>query len=374
MKPFFKWPQIAAFRLTRHHFVDQNRTKLITICQNVCGIQAQLMAAAEMALWARRHDLTRAEIRSALWGSRTLVKTSLMRQTLHLIPAADFHIYISALKRSRVEALRRIMSRFGITPKDTDALTESILEALRSGPLTQLELTEQIMPKAGKKLKTYMEHAWSIQLFRLALIEGLICYGTERGNKTTFVRVDRWLPKQSEVDEREARQILLRRYLRAYGPATLRDFSKWAGISMQEAKPVWESLADELVEVDIENKKAHVLRADYGQLANSFLDDQIVRLLPHFDPYMLGHAEKDHLVDSANYKRVYRNQGWISPVILLNGRVIGAWSCARRGKRWSLEIELFEKLAKIIRNKIEAEAAGVRNFLESLQEIKQSSS
>src|SRR5262245_46926801 len=95
MKHFFKGPQIAAFRLARHHLVDQNPAGLITISQNVCGIQSQVMAAAQMALWARRRGLNRAEIHSALWENRTLVKTSCMRQTLHLIPAADFSIYIS---------------------------------------------------------------------------------------------------------------------------------------------------------------------------------------------------------------------------------------------------------------------------------------
>jgi hypothetical protein len=133
----FNWPQISAFRLTRHHLAESNQANLITVCQNVCGMQAQLLAAAEMQLWARQHDLTRADIQAALYKSHTLVKTSLMRQTLHLIPIADFSIYISALKRSRVEALRRIMSRFDIAPKEADAMTQVIIDALRAGPMTQ---------------------------------------------------------------------------------------------------------------------------------------------------------------------------------------------------------------------------------------------
>lgn len=370
MKLPFKWPQIAAFRLTRHHLAEQNQANLTTVCQNVCGMQAQLMSAAEMQLWARRHDLTRSDVHSALWKNRALVKTSLMRQTLHLIPAADFSIYISALKRSRVEALRRNMSRFGIAPKETDAMTKSIVDALRSGPMTQPELMEQIIPKVGKKLRKYIELAWSIQVFRLALVEGLICYGPERGKKATFVRVDQWLPEQRAVDEHEAKQILLRRYLRAYGPATLQDFSKWAGLPMQEARAVWQSLEEELVEVNIEDKKGWLHREDYGQLVNNSCDDLVLRLLPHFDPYLLGHADKNHLVNAQNYKRVYRNQGWISPVVLLNGRIIGVWSCARRGKQLYMEIEPFEKFPKTIHARIEEEAASLGDFLETPWEIK----
>src|SRR5205807_8213719 len=72
MKHFLERSQISACRLTRHHFVDKNLADLTTVCRNVCGIQSQVMAAAQMAFWARMHGLTRADIRSALWKSRTL--------------------------------------------------------------------------------------------------------------------------------------------------------------------------------------------------------------------------------------------------------------------------------------------------------------
>jgi len=368
MKHFLERSQISAFRLTRHHFVDKNLADLTTVCRNVCGIQSQVMAAAQMAFWARMHGLTRADIHSALWKSRTLVKTSCMRQTLHLLPAADFSIYINALRRSRVEALRRIMSKFGITQKEFDGMNEAVMEALGAGPMTQGELADQIASKVGKNVRTWMEHVWSV--FKPAIVEGLICYGPDRGQEVTFVRVDQWLPRQREVSAQEAQQVLLRRYLSAYGPATLQDFSRWTGIPMKEARAVWESLEEKLVEVCVEDGKGWILREDYQKLAKSHLGDQILRLLPSFDPYMLGHVDKNHLVDSPYYKRVYRNAGWISPVVLLNGRVIGIWSNRRRGNRLSLEIQPFENLSKSIHRKIQEEAASLGDFLETSWEIK----
>jgi len=370
MKHHLKWFQIYAFGLRRHHFADRKPADLVAICRNICGVQAQLMAAAEIALWARRHDLTRASIHAALWENRSLVKTSCMRQTLHVIPAADFSIYISALRKSRMAALWRIMSRFGIAPKEVEVINAAIVDALRGGPMPQRELTEQILPKVGKKLSAYMKLAWNIQLFRPALVEGLICYGPERDNKATFVLADRWLSKQKAVAEAEAKQILLRRYLRAYGPATLQDFAKWMGLPMPEAKEVWISQQTELIEVYGEDEKRFILREDYDELLDSKIDEQILRLLPHFDAYLLGHADKNHLVDASHYKRVYRNQGWISPVVLLDGRVIGIWSYQRRGKNWLLEIVPFEKFSKTIQAKIAAEAASLGKFLETSWEIK----
>jgi hypothetical protein len=326
------------------------------------------MSAAEMALWARIHNLTRADIHSALWKSRNLVKTYCMRGTLHLLPSADLSVYINALKKSRMEAVQRTMSKFVITLRETDKMNIALMDALNAGPMTKRELTKQISPVVGKRLRTWMSHVWNI--FRPAIMEGLICYGPDRGKEATFVRTDKWLSKQREISEEEAKQILLRRYMKAYGPATLRDFSKWAGMSTKEARPVWESLKDELVEVHIEDEKGFILQEDYDELRNSHVDDHILCLLPYFDPYMLAHADKNHLVYSHHYKKVYRNQGWISPVILLNGRVIGIWSYTRQGKRLSLQIEPFQKFSKIIRTKIEEEAERLGSFLETSYEVK----
>lgn len=320
------------------------------------------MSAARLALWARNHSLKPSDIDIALNQSRTLVRASCMRQTLHLLPAADFSIYITALKRSRGEAIRRGMSRFGVTEKEIKLLNEKILHALSRGPATKGEVTEQVRAIAGKNVRAWMDRFWSV--VRPAMVEGLVCYGPDRGAEATYVRADQWLPRKRRVSEQEAKQILLRRYLIAYGPATLRDFSTWSGISMKEAAPVWGSLDDELIEVSIEEKKASVLRQDCEQLMNANLREPVLRLLPGFDPYLLAHAEKNHLVDDAFYKRVYRNQGWISPVVLLNGRIIGIWTAAGRGKGSSFDVELFEKGSKITRAMIEEEAASLGAFLE----------
>lgn len=355
------WSQVSAFRLARHHFLDQRPADLVTICGDVCGIQAQLMSAARLAFWARNHSLTQPEVDSALSRGRTLVRTSAMRQTLHMLLAAEFSIYITALKRSRIEAIRRGASRLGVTEKDLDQLNQTVVDALGRGPATKSELTEQVRAMAGKRMRDWMDRFWSV--IRPAIVEGLVCYGPDRGTEATYVRADQWLPRQRQVSEQEAKQILLRRYLGAYGPATLQDFSKWSGISMTEAAPLWRALDGEFIDVSIGDKKAWLLRGDREQLLNASLREPVLRLLPGFDPYLLAHADKDHLVDRAFYKRVYRNQGWISPVVLLNGRIIGVWSIERAGKRARFDLELFEKVSKATRAMIEEESLSLIEFV-----------
>jgi len=209
--------QISAFRLKRHRFVDRNQSDLTKVCEDVCGIQSQVMSAAEIALWTRTHGLTRADIHSALWKSRTLVKTSCMRGTLHILSAADFPIYINALKSSRGRETLRIMARHGVTQKEACGVMEIMVEALADGPMTRCQLTERILSLKilGKKAKFWFEQSWW-GVVRQAIVEGLISYAPGRDQQVTLVRVDQWLPKQREVSELEAKQILLRRYLRLW--------------------------------------------------------------------------------------------------------------------------------------------------------------
>ena len=351
----FQPSQVAAFRLARHHFLDSEGADLAAVAEDVCGIQAQVMSAADMALWARLHHLTSADVRSALWDARVLVKTSCMRGTLHLLTPADLPVYITALKSNRLETIRRhILRNYGITLEEDDRTIAAVVDALGATPMTRREVADRLVPSLGEKLP------WGA--VRRAVVEGLACYGPDRGPESTFVRVDRWLPDLPQVSEDEAKQTLFRRYLRGYGPATLRDFSKWSGLAIKEIRDVPRALGDDLVEVSVDGNAAYLLRDDLDPLEESRLDAPVLRLLGNFDPYLLGHADTHHYLDPVHYKRVYRKAGWISPVILLDGRVVGIWSQTRRGSRRLLDIEPFEKLSKATRSMIEGEAAALAAF------------
>jgi hypothetical protein len=357
--------QIAAFRLQRHHLAHRHSSDLVEICRDVCGVQAQVMGAARLALWARASSVHPADIRSALWEKRILVKTAAMRQTLHLLPAVEYQIYIAALRQSRMRALMNIMARINVGQKEVEAMTAVLMKVLGDEPVPQRELAERVKPRISRRLQASMKLFWNNwPIFRPAIIEGLICYGPDRGRETTFVCAKSWLPKMAPTPEREAKEFLLRQYLRAYAPATLSDFSKWSGISMKEAKPIWDSIQEDLVEVSIEGVKAFVLSEDLRALEAAELSKPIVRLLPSFDPYMLAHADKDHLVHPRYYKRVYRNQGWLSPVILVNGRVVGTWSRSEKGRKSSVQTELFEKVDRGTLGLIKKESENLIRFAE----------
>ena len=184
--------------------------------------------------------------------------------------------------------------------RESEALIPLIMETLSAGPLSRPAIAAAIRPKASKQVRFWMENSWS--LVRLPVAEGLICYGRGEGNAIVFIRTDHWLPKlkRERMSATEAQCALFRKYLRAYGPATLADFSHWAGIPMQEVKPLRALLEPELVEIPGEKKNCLLLREDVAALNSRLPAKPSIRLLPNFDSYLLAHREKDHLLSRAS--------------------------------------------------------------------------
>jgi hypothetical protein len=355
--------EVARFRLKRHHLLGPPAADAVTLCRDICGAQAQILSAAHLQFWVRDHDITRSEIEDALWKSHTLVRTHLMRQTLHLIPADEFLLYVAALRGYLLAFALRIMARCGVTREEADALTELIMEIMAAGPRTRSEITAAVRPKVNKRVRAWMDKVWSI--VRIPVAEGLLCYGSGEGNEVKLVRADQWLAKLKArpMPEAEAQCALLRKYLRAYGPATLSDFSHWSGLPVTQVRPLRALLEKELVDVEVENESCLLLREDIGPLKSSDRLAPSVRLLPYFDPYLLAHRGKDHLLEDKHYKRVYRNQGWISPVVLVDGIIAGTWSHKLQGGKVQMTIEPFARLARSTRDAMIQEAECMACFL-----------
>jgi uncharacterized protein YcaQ len=374
--------QAAAFRLQRQHLAadrpgkafppslarpsELRRTSalaspsIVDVVRDAAGIQAQVQSAAEMAIWTRRRQTKRDDVRRALWETRELVKTSAMRLTLHVIPAADLAIYIEAMRPTSRAVLARWQGRLKITATHVRLMIETVLDALADGSLPQQELVARAKRRAPKGMRAWLDHAWSA--VRPAVVEGAIVYGPPRGAEATFVRVDRWLGRQPEITVDAARAELLRRFLRAFGPATAHDFAKWSGMRVTDTRTAMAALAPELTPVSVDGGAGWILSADDGLLTRGKLDADAIRLLGPFDSFLLAHATTEHLVDARFYKRVYRAQGWISAVVLRGSTIVGTWTQTREGKGFTIGVELFRREPAAVRRAIEDEVAALSAF------------
>ena len=361
------WSRAAAWRLRRQH-LDRRASagSLLAVAGRLCGLHAQVMSSAELTAWVRVEDLERGAVQRALWQERTLVKTWAMRGTLHLLPAGELPLWHAALGTSpRYLRPAAWQKYFGITMAELDCLTDAVANALDGRLMTREELVKEVVRLTGSRAfgRKLGESSWGT-ILKPAAFSGRLCFGPSQGQRVRFTRPDTWLGAAPLVDPKAATAEVTRRYLAAFGPATHHDLARWWGGGGITAARQWiASLGDEVSPVEVEGEPAWMLAADARE-AHELTPARSVRLLPGFDQYVVAascHAA--HLLPGDLRSRVYRPQGWISPVLLVNGRMLGAWSHELKGSRVEVAVEPFVKTPAWVRRAAGLEAERLAAFL-----------
>jgi len=365
------WKEVWGWRLARHALLaPQPKESLVEVVRTVCGIHAQVMPAAELSIGVRVAGVTRQEVRAELWQRRGLVKTYGLRGTVHLFPADELPLWLAALRANHKPNEARRLAQLGLELAQVEVIVEAIGEALDGQCLTREELGLEVARRAGSWATEAVSPAfggqWSRWLITLgtAASRGLLCFGPNQGQKVTFVRPDQWLGGWVEVDGTEALGEVLQRYLSTYGPATHREFAQWFGMQPSQALALTQQLAGKLEEVEIEGHRAWLPRAEAAVAFPQF--EEVVRLLPHFDCYLIGCHPRDRLVPPDWAKRVLTNGGIGNlPLVVVDGVVAGLWQQRRTGRRLEIRVEAFQPLSAHQHQELEASVARVGVILEA---------
>jgi hypothetical protein len=353
--------QVRAFRLARHHLTEPLPAERLTkVVSAVAGVQAQVMSAAELAIWARSEGLSLRDVQESLWERRELVKTWCMRGTLHLLPAAEWPLWSAALSHREQWRRPAWLKWFGLTLEEMEELIATIGTELGADGKTR----EELAALAPEHLRAEFLRGWGSHL-KPAANAGVLVFGPNRGRNVTFVHPQAWLGSTGTVDPDDALRELFRRYLRAYGPATHQDFSTWwgGGTGASNSRKLLRSLEDEVEEVEAEGRSAWMLREDVA-LMRSLERPQSIHLLPVFDVYTLHYRPREEFLPPGVYDRIYRTAGWISSVVLIDGAVAGVWEYKKRARRLDVSVELFVRETKRLRAGIARRAKSLGEFLE----------
>jgi hypothetical protein len=348
----------------RHSLLERApAARLADVVGEVCGVHAQLMTAAELSIGVRV-DVTRQQVRAALWQERSLAKTYGIRGTIHVFPAAELPLWTAA-RRARAELQAseeaRRLSSIGLRPEQVSRLVEASKEALDGRNLTLRELGEELVKRTGAWAAENSNDAWISgwpnwrRALGSAATAGVLCFGPNRGAQVTFVRPDQWFPSWHRVDPGEALREVLRRYLRAYGPATPAQFAQWFDIPVPAARQLASSMADQLEEVEVEGGRLLAVGGDAWP--EVLPGGSSVRLLPHFDCYLRGFHPRAQLV-GGHAERAAGGTGSF-PVLLIDGQVAGVWERRARGRRLQIRVDPFRKLGRELTRRLESEAARI---------------
>jgi hypothetical protein len=365
-----KWHQVHAWRLSQHGLSPRlNRGDFIEIVTRTGGIQAQVMSAAELALFARVEGLSSQDIRSALWQDHTLIKTWAMRGTLHLLSASALPFYVAARDWHNNASWSNYFAEFGLTtPAQQESFLSAIPHVLEQGPMTRQQLADALAKQTGiaQVRDLIISENWGSPL-KPSAYRGDLCFGPSQGQNITFVNPKTWVGTWQSIEPEQALQKIVRLYLRAYGPATPEDFAGWWGGGGKKtlAKKLFQSIGDELEEVEVEGWRAFVLRATLEPM--QLLEPlEAIHLLPLFDAYTIGIPRGlEPLLSPAYKSQVFRPQGWISAVVLVNGSMQGVWHSTTRRSQTIVKVHLFSSPTASIRKGIEVEVERLSDFFKT---------
>jgi hypothetical protein len=336
-------------RIARHGFTARAATTPSDAVALTTAVQAQDNQASRFGVRARAAQVTEAQVVAAIEDERSIVRTWLLRGTIHLVAAADFRWLVRLIGPTIRRKYRTRWRQLGLTDELLDAMLEALPEVLAAGPLTRHEI-RAALGDGGLLIDSPDPQAPTHAVVH-ACSTGLVCRGPDRGRDATFVLVDDWLPRAPAGPSGDnALAELVRRYFAAYSPATATDFATWSGLPGASSVAL---IADELTPVDV-----------YGQPGFRLGETEPargVRLLGAFDNYLLGYRERAAMIDAAHYRRVYEG-GIIHPVVLRDGQALAVWSLARARK--TVTVTPFRPLPKVVSRAVEKEVADIGRFVE----------
>jgi hypothetical protein len=273
-----------------------------------------------------------------------------------MIPTDDAGWWLPIFEPGIERWSRRRLDQLGMPAGQLDKALRVMSKALADeGPLTRPQLAERVV-SAGVELN---EHTRLHVVAGLAVCSGLACLGPDRGRQTCLVLREDWLGKPPPFDRDRALAELARRYIGAFAPATDRDFAYWSGLPLRDVRAGLESISSEIEEVRAGDE---TMLAPRGGLPRLPATGQ-VRMLGNFDTYLLGWKNREFSVAGEHAIHVKEGGGgWIRPVIVEDGIVVGGWRSRRKDGRLEITLNLPKPERERLWPAIEAEVADIARF------------
>jgi hypothetical protein len=325
--------------LARQLLLERSSLSIPEALEQVGGLQTQYAPSGYVGLWTRLADFERVSLTRSL-EQRDVVQATLMRNTIHLVPATSFWRYAVGVRRARREGWPVIPGAAKVT--DTQEGAELLRAELMDGPKTVKELGDLASGFLGR-----------IGLW-VDLVRVPPSATWERRRADRLALADQWVGPE-DATERDAIAYLVRAYLRGFGPAPWKAISAWSMVTITALKQA--SAEMELVRYRDESGRELIDLPD-APLPDADMPAP-VRFLPHWDALLLAHARHGGVLPEPYRPLVFspRNPFSVGTVVV-DGRVVASWSFKDNGIR----VEPFEELSATDADEVERERARLEAF------------
>jgi hypothetical protein len=324
------------------------------------AVQSQDYLAAKWAVGQRMKACTDAAFDEA-FSRGDILRTHVLRPTWHFVTPADLR-WMLALTAPRVNALRAYYNRqHGLDEAVFVRSRAVIAKALEGGAYRTRDELGDILATA--KIGGGPERRGNILLD--AELDGLVCSGPLRGKHHTYALVEERAPEAARASSRdEALAELGRRFFVSHGPATLKDYAWWSGLTVADARAGVEAATPRLAR-EVVGDKTYFFEDRAPRHRGDKSDDGAVYLLPCYDEYVVAYVDRDALLDARHRTKLdARNNPLFQNVIVRSGRIIGTWRRTLKPRTVSVSTTLFVRAGAADRSALAGAIERYARFLD----------
>lgn len=301
------------------------------------AMQAQEYALSKWAIGLRLPGSTDASVEKA-FNEGKILRTHLLRPTWHFVCPEDIR-WMLKLTAPRIHIANGFMCRkLGLDDKLLKKAATVFAKTLKDGNyMTRNALNEEL-----KKNKIDCEGHHLSHIMMYAELEGIVCSGPRQGKQFTYALLEERAGKGKELNREESITELTKRYFKSRGPATIKDFTTWSGLTVKDAK------------AGIHALDKHFIREMIGGLEYIFPEPEAKKqagglstfLMPDYDEYGMGYKDRSAIFNDARYKsHVSRGNPVFNRMIIIDGVIEGTWQRTLKQDRPVVETFPFGKLS-----------------------------
>lgn len=338
--------------LARQMLVRRAQLPALDLIEHLVGLQAQVPNPPYIGLWTRLDAFDHAEL-SRLIQERRAVRIALMRSTIHLVSARDA-LALRPLLQPVIDRGHKTVYGKRLEGLEMGELAAAGRALVEGRPQTFSELGERLRERWPDRDPEALGNTIRA-LVPLVQVPPRGLWGAS--GPSAHTSIEAWLGRPLEPGL--ALEELIRRYLAAFGPATVKDMQAWSGLTrlgeaVKRLRPDLRTFLDEQGN-------------ELFDLPGAPLPDPetpvVPRFLPEYDNALLAHADHSRIIAERYRPLVWTKNGIIRATLLVDGFVRGLWRVERQGETATLVIALFEPLEQEEQVAVREEGARLLAFV-----------
>lgn len=346
--------------LRKHHLTEESKIDdIIQIADDLCGLHATSATTPYLSLFARTRSFRKDDLYYALYREKRLGRIRCMRNTIHILTRRMIPMALAATRDKAMNTSRKFIKSRGISRRQYQEISESIVTLLREKEMTASEIKKALGWDRDISAILYLMCDSAV------IIRGRPV-GSWRSRNHKYAIFRDYFPhmEPGKMGEREATVALVKEHVKSYGPAAVTDIAWWAGLGKTRVREALDDMGKDIEEIDVPDIKGSLCMyaSDRELLEDQAARKPVVNLLPVLDPYLMGYKQRERYLADEYYGYVFDRSGNSTSTILMDGRVVGVWDM-QEDEEPTAKLFLFEEVAKKIKERIEARAREVGQFI-----------